>query len=50
MNPNAILALISDLYGQIAALTTENQQLKEQQHTDNTANAMPRWDGKTPAE
>lgn len=33
MNPNAILALIADLYGQIAALTTENQQLKEQLST-----------------
>lgn len=29
MNPAAILALISDLYGQIAQLTQENQALRE---------------------
>lgn len=27
MNPAAILSLISDLYGQVAALTAENQRL-----------------------
>lgn len=29
MNPVAILALISDLYGQVAALTEENEALRE---------------------
>lgn len=29
MNPNAILALISDLYSQIGALTEENARLRE---------------------
>lgn len=28
MNPAAILALIGDLYGQVAALTKENDSLK----------------------
>lgn len=30
MNPAAILSLISDLYGQVAALTAENAALREQ--------------------
>lgn len=30
MNPAAILALIGDLYSQVAALTAENQQLRTQ--------------------
>lgn len=30
MNPAAILALISDLYGQVATLSDENKQLREQ--------------------
>lgn len=30
MNPNAILALISDLYGQVAALTAERADLIKQ--------------------
>jgi hypothetical protein len=30
VNPAAILALISDLYGQVAALTEQNQQLQQQ--------------------
>lgn len=30
MNPTAILALISDLYAQVGALTRENEQLREQ--------------------
>ena len=29
MNPAAILALISDLYGQVAALTEQNARLRE---------------------
>lgn len=29
MNPNALLALISDLYGQVAALSEENVQLRK---------------------
>lgn len=29
MNPSAILALISDLYQQIATLTEENQRLQQ---------------------
>lgn len=29
MNPAAILALIGDLYGQVAALTEENTRLRE---------------------
>lgn len=28
MNPTAILSLISDLYGQVAALSAENKQLR----------------------
>lgn len=31
MNPNAILALISDLYAQVAVLTEENTALKAAQ-------------------
>lgn len=31
MNPSAILALISELYAQIASLTEENTQLKSRQ-------------------
>lgn len=30
MNPAVILALISDLYAQIAALTDENRRLREE--------------------
>lgn len=30
MNPTAILALIGDLYAQIATLTEDNQQLRQQ--------------------
>lgn len=30
MNPTAILALISDLYGQISTLADENAQLRKQ--------------------
>lgn len=30
MNPAAILALISDLYSQVGALTAENAQLRQQ--------------------
>lgn len=30
MNPAAVLALISDLYAQVSALTQENQALRKQ--------------------
>lgn len=29
MNPTAVLALITDLYSQVTALTQENQELRE---------------------
>lgn len=29
MNPNALLALIGDLYGQVAQLTEENEALRK---------------------
>jgi hypothetical protein len=36
MNPAAILALISDLYSQIQALSLENEALRKQRADDDT--------------
>jgi hypothetical protein len=41
MNPTAILALIGDLYQQIAALTEENQALRSAQEEREQGFARP---------
>lgn len=41
MNPSAILALISELYVQVAALTEENTQLKNQQAAEQASAEAP---------
>jgi hypothetical protein len=43
MNPTVILALISDLYNQIAMLTAENSQLQAAL-SEQTENAKPKSD------
>lgn len=41
MNPTAILALIGDLYQQIAALTEENQALRSAREEQQQSSAHP---------